>query len=57
MLEKPHIQAEIAITWITPLDTRVDEVPFMTLDNFEIRGESAYIISFSEEIRWQELTS
>ena len=51
MLGKPHIQAEIAITWITPLDTRVDEVPFMTLDNFEIRGESAHIISFPEEIR------
>jgi hypothetical protein len=51
MLGKPHIQAEIAITWITPLNTRVDEVPFMTLDNFEIRGESAHIISFSEEIR------
>jgi hypothetical protein len=23
---KPHIQAEIAIKWITPFDTRVDEV-------------------------------
>ena len=48
--ESPTPRQEIAVTWIPPLDTKVDEVPFMTLENFEIRNASVHITIFPEGI-------
>jgi thymidylate synthase len=48
--ESPTPRQEIAFTWIFPLDTKVVEVPFMTLENFEIRNASAHRTIFPEGI-------
>jgi thymidylate synthase len=48
--ENPTSRQEIAVTWISPLDTKVEEIPFMTLDNFEIRDKSAYITILPKRI-------
>jgi thymidylate synthase len=52
--ENPTYRQEVAVTWISPLDTKVEEIPFMALDNFvdnfEIRDKSAHITIFPERI-------
>lgn len=41
--ENPASRRAIAITWIPPIDTKVDEVPCMMLDDFKIRDGRVHL--------------
>ncbi|MDI9394596.1 MAG: thymidylate synthase [Euryarchaeota archaeon] len=41
--KSPTSRRATAVTWIPPVDTKVDEVPCMILDDFKIRNEKVHL--------------